>query len=86
MGAAVSEDRAAEVRRAREVLNGAGWVFDKYRGAQMAVMLSEEPMDVREGAYLRARIVTKVQAELLAVVESWDFETKQAERREKKDK
>lgn len=82
----MSEDRAADVRRAREVLNGAGWVFDKYRGEQMAVMLGDASKDDREGAYIRARIVTQIQGELLAVVESWDFDTKVANRREVKDK
>lgn len=78
----MTEDRAADVRRAREVLNGAGWVFDKYRGGCMAVMLGEAPLEERERAYIRARIVTEIQAELLAVVEAWDFDTKVATRRE----
>jgi hypothetical protein len=82
----MSEDRAADVRRAREVLNGAGWVFDKYRGERMAVMLSEASPEEREAAYVRARIVTEIQAELQSVVDSWDYDTKVAARREAKDK
>lgn len=80
-------EREQEVRRAREVLNGAGWVFDKYRGAQMAVMLQDVPQEQREAAYLRARIVTDIQTELQFVVGDWDYETAVAQRREKsKDK
>jgi hypothetical protein len=76
-------EREQEVRRAREVLNGAGWVFDKYRGAQMAVMLSGAAQAEREAAYLRARIVTDIQTELQSVVGEWDYETAVAQRREK---
>ena len=78
----MSEDPAADVRRAREVLNGAGWVFDKYRGAQMAEMLSDRKQDERERAYLKARIVTEIQAELQAVVDGWDHDRKVEARRE----
>lgn len=76
-------EKEQEVRRAREVLNGAGWVFDKYRGAQMAVMLSNAAPAEREAAYLRARIVTDIQTELQFVVGDWDYETAVAQRREK---
>ena len=76
-------DREQEVRRAREVLNGAGWVFDKYRGAQMAVMLGNGAQAEREAAYLRARIVTDIQTELQFIVGDWDYETAVAQRREK---
>lgn len=78
----MSEDRAAEVRRAREVLNCAGWVFDKYRGERMAVMLSDAPLEEREEARRRARVITEIQAELQSIIENWDFDTKVATRRE----
>lgn len=79
----MSDDKAAAVRRAREVLNGAGWIFDQYRGDQMALMLSDSPQEKREAAYLRARIVSEIQAELLSVVESWDYDRALEAKREK---
>ncbi len=83
----MSEDRAADVRRAREVLNGAGWVFDKFVNDEMAKILkSARNAQERENNFMRARVATELKGALLAVVEAWDFETKQAERREKKEK
>ena len=78
----MSEDRAVQARKAREVLNGCGWVFDKYRGEQMAVMLSDVPQAEREAAYVRARVVTEIQSELQGVVDNWEYDQKIERRRE----
>jgi hypothetical protein len=76
-------ERDQDVRRAREILNGAGWVFDKYVDNEMAkILTSASSAEQRELHYLRARVATEMKAELLSVVESWDFDTKMANRRE----
>lgn len=81
-------DREQEVRRAREVLNGAGWVFDNFINSEMGKLMKTGSGEgaQREVHYMRVRVATELKAQLLAVVESWDFETKQAESRQKKEK
>ena len=47
------EDREQQIRRAREVLSDAGWLFDDFVNAEMRKVLTSDPDDMttREIAY-----------------------------------
>jgi hypothetical protein len=58
--AAAGRDRAGreqQIRRAREVLSDAGWLFDDFVNNEMRKVLVSQPRerDAREEAYRRAR-------------------------------
>jgi hypothetical protein len=78
----MSDDREAKVRRAREVLQDAGWLFDDFINGEMAKVLKSEPDDMttREIAYNRARVATEVKLGLEAIVAE-DDDNKEMERR-----
>lgn len=79
----MSDDRESQYRRAKEVLSGAGWVFDQYRAAQMVVLLSDQPLEEREQAHHRARASMEMQGALQSIVEGYEYELKQAEKKQK---
>ena len=50
-----------QIRRAREVLSGAGWLFDDFVNAEMRKVLVSQPeeRDQREEAWRRARALER---------------------------
>ena len=61
----------AKLRRAREVITGAGWLFDQYVNQNMAIVLASSPgeRDKREDAYLRAHIAAAMKIEMESLIE-----------------
>ena len=45
-GAVAHRDREQKVRRAREVLSDAGWLFDDFVNAEMRRVLTSDPDDM----------------------------------------
>ena len=78
---AQSPDR---IQRARELLAGAGWLFDEFVNAEMRRVLTSDPDDMttREIAYNRARVATEVKAGLAALVEEHATNARLKERRD----
>jgi hypothetical protein len=81
----MTPDREHQIRRAREVLEGAGWLFDDFVNAEMRKVLMSRPdeRDAREEAYRRARVATELKAGLEALIESHEADKRLQERREK---
>ncbi len=73
-----------KVQRARELLAGAGWLFDDFVNAEMRRVLTSDPDDMttREIAYNRARIVTELKTGLVALVERHEAGAVRKERRD----
>jgi hypothetical protein len=87
--AADGRDRAGreqQIRRAREVLSDAGWLFDDFVNNEMRKVLVSQPeeRDQREEAYRRARVATAMKAGLESLIESYDADVRLKERRERK--
>jgi hypothetical protein len=61
-----------QLRRAREVLSEAGWLFDDFVNAEMRKVLMSRPdeREAREEAWRRARVATEMKAGLEALIES----------------
>lgn len=80
----MSEDREQKYRRAREVLAEAGWLFDDFVNNEMRRVLTSDPNDMttREIAYSRARVATEIKASLQGLVDEYEADRKQKERRE----
>lgn len=80
----MTNDRELHVRRAREVLSEAGWLFDDFVNAEMRKVLMSKPdeRDAREEAYRRARVATEMKAGLEALVEAYEADKRLQERRE----
>jgi hypothetical protein len=86
------DDRAAratreqQLRRAREVLSDAGWLFDDFVNAEMRKVLVSKPdeREAREEAYRRARVATEIKAGLESLIENYEADaalvTKRLER------
>ena len=57
-------DREQQIRRAREVLSDAGWLFDDFVNNEMRNVLVSQPeeRDQREESYRRARVATEMKA------------------------
>jgi hypothetical protein len=81
--------REQQIRRAREVLSDAGWLFDDFVNAEMRKVLVSQPEDreQREEAWRRARVATEMKAGLESLIEAYEAEARLKERREQqKDK
>ena len=77
----MTDDREQQIRRAREVLADAGWLFDDFVNAEMRkVLLSER--EAREEAWRRARVATEMKAGLESLIETYDADSRLKERRE----
>ena len=78
-------DRDQQLRRAREVLSEAGWLFDDFVNAEMRRVLMSRPDEqgVREEAWRRARVATEMKAGLEALIEAYEADRRLQERREK---
>jgi hypothetical protein len=77
-------DREQQIRRAREVLTDAGWLFDDFVNAEMRKVLVSQPgeRDQREEAWRRARVATELKAGLESLIENYEAEARLKERRE----
>jgi hypothetical protein len=85
--AADGRDRAGreqQIRRAREVLSDAGWLFDDFVNNEMRKVLVSQPeeRDQREEAWRRARVATEMKAGLESLIETYEADTRLKERRE----
>lgn len=79
----MSNDREAQARRARELLSGAGWLFDDFVNAEMRRVLMSRPDEgaAREEAWRRARVATEMKAGLEALLEAHQTDRRLEERR-----
>ena len=80
----MSADREQQIRRAREVLADAGWLFDDFINAEMRRVLLSRPDEpaAREEAWRRARVATEMKAGLEALLEAHAADQRLQERRE----
>jgi hypothetical protein len=64
--------REQQIRRAREVLSEAGWLFDDFVNSEMRKVLMSRPdeRELREEAWRRARVATEMKAGLEALIEA----------------
>src|SRR5262249_58654717 len=81
-------DREQMVRRAREVLTGAGWVFDAFIEAEMQAIRDSgvEEREAREEAYRRARRAAGLKGRPGAPIHGHDLRKPPAERRRGQEK
>jgi hypothetical protein len=79
----MSAEREQQVRRAREVLSEAGWLFDDFVNAEMRKVLVSSPdeRDAREEAYRRARVATELKAGLESLIETYEADSALVARR-----
>ena len=72
----MTDDREQQIRRAREVLADAGWLFDDFVNAEMCKVLLSQPgeSEAREEAWRRARVATEMKAGLESLIETYDAE------------
>lgn len=76
--------REQQIRRAREVLSDAGWLFDDFVNSEMRKVLVSQPeeRDQREEAYRRARVATEMKAGLESLIETYEADMRLTQRRE----
>jgi hypothetical protein len=79
-----SDAREQQIRRAREVLSDAGWLFDDFVNAEMRKVLLSQPeeREVREEAWRRARVATEMKAGLESLIETYEADARLKERRD----
>ena len=77
--------REQQIRRAREALSDAGWLFDDFVNNEMRKMLVSQPeeRDQREEAWRRARVATEMKAGLESLIETYEADLRLKERRER---
>jgi hypothetical protein len=77
--------REQQLRRAREVLSGAGWLFDDFVNAEMRkVLVSKlDERDAREEAHRRARVAAEMKASLESLIENYEADLRLQERRDR---
>jgi hypothetical protein len=75
--------REQQIRRAREVLSDAGWLFDDFVNNEMRKVLVSQPeeRDQREESYRRARVATEMKAGLESIIENYEADMRLKERR-----
>ena len=66
------EQKRRRVLRAREAVEGAGWVFDAYVRKLTAQWINEEGQGRREELHCRVRAALELKAELAAVINEAD--------------
>jgi hypothetical protein len=76
-----AEQRRARAIRARELLEGASWLFDEYISEQARDWLGSSAPDVREIRHARATVAAELKAHLLSIVDRQLAEERQNERR-----
>ena len=72
------------IKRARELLVDAGWLFDDFVNAEMRKVLVSKPdeREAREEAYRRARVATEMKAGLESLIENYEADMRLQERRD----
>lgn len=75
------EEKQQRIRRAAEVLEGAGWLFDECISSQTQALLDEEDKETREILHLTIRVTASLKARLVQIVNSKLLEDKRNERR-----
>lgn len=80
------ESKLRDYRRAKEVLAGAGWVFDDYVNKQMAQVLRTAPEDVegRERLVRSAQVAATLKVSLMREIEEYEDTQTLQERREQR--
>jgi hypothetical protein len=75
--------REQQIRRAREVLSDAGWLFDDFVNNEMRKVLVSQPeeRDQREESYRRARVATEMKAGLESIIENYEADMRLKGRR-----
>ena len=78
-------EKEYQYKRAKEVLDSAGWVFDAYVNEHTRRWLTSAPNDTaaRDEAFMRARVATELKLEILHEVESYEADLKVREHKEK---
>jgi hypothetical protein len=78
-------DRERQIRRAREALSDAGWLFDDFVNNEMHKVLVSQPeeRDQREEAWRRARVATELKAGLESLIETHEADARLKERRDR---
>src|SRR6267378_1043327 len=73
----MTADREQQLRRAREVLSEAGWLFDDFVNAEMRKVLVSKPdeRDAREEAHRRARVAAEMKASLESLIEQYEADS-----------
>src|SRR5258707_5649610 len=76
-GVPMTDDREQQIRRAREVLSEAGWLFDDFVNAEMRRVLVSKPdeREAREEAHRRARVATELKAGLESLIEQYEADS-----------
>jgi hypothetical protein len=79
----MTDDREQRMRRARELLAGAGWLFDDFVNAEMRKLLLShaDAREAREEAFRRARVAAELKAGLEALLEAYEADRRLKERR-----
>lgn len=83
------EEQAQRARRAREVLDGASWVFDEVVAqAQRDWVIVDDPVNgetTREELFRKAQAALRIKAHLISIVSAQEGQEKLDERRERRD-
>jgi hypothetical protein len=81
-----ADGRRERARRAREVIDGAGWVFDAYISEQTVRLLDSGAHDAatREDAYQQIRAATEMKGRLKQIIEVQQAEDLKNERNRKR--
>lgn len=81
-----AEERRLRARRAAEVIDGAGWVFDAYISEQSQRLLDSGPRDqeLREDAYQQIRAAVEMKGRLKQIIEIQQAEDLKHERNRKR--
>lgn len=79
------EEKLQRYRRAKEVLDGAGWLFDDFVNAEMRKVMTSAPDDMtgREIAYNRARVAVELKKIMADEVAEYEGNELFREHREK---
>jgi hypothetical protein len=75
------EERQQRIRRAAEVLEGAGWLFDEHISAMTQQLLDATMVIDREDIHRSIRVAAELKARLVQIVNSKTLEDKRNERR-----
>ncbi len=81
----MTEEELQRWRRAKEVLDGAEWVFDAFINKQSADwLMTTKPEDAerRERLWVRARVAAEIKANLFSEVEQYEDSKKIADLKE----
>ena len=78
-------EKEYQYKRAKEVLDSAGWVFDAYVNEHTRRWLTSAPNDdaARSEAYMRARVATELKMKLLNEVNAYEADLRVKEHKEK---